>query len=338
MASGQTLQLSLRQSAPPSARGAVLTVTAVAPEPDSRSRSRGGYLSVFPCNESQPRVSSVNYGGGETIANAVITGIGQSGELCIFASQTTDVIVDVTGWFTEGFTPVTPERLLETRGPGGVPQPVAAGSVTRVRGTGVAGVPTSARGVVLNITAVNAAAAGYLSVYPCGTNPPNSSTLNFLAGDTAANLQVTAVDNAGDFCVLASAPTDLVIDVFGWFDQVFNPVVDTRVLDTRRTTAVAAGSTTRVRIAGVDSIPISARSTAVNITAVNPRAAGYLTVFPCGESQPGTSNSNFVTGRTIANSTYIGIGTNGELCIYSSAATDLLVDVFGWFSSLVVRN
>ena len=72
-------------------------------------------------------------------------------------------------------TQVAPTRLLETRGAGGVSQPVATGSVTRVRAMGVAGVPAAARGVAINVTAVNPRAAGFLSVYPCDQARPNTS-------------------------------------------------------------------------------------------------------------------------------------------------------------------
>jgi hypothetical protein len=269
----------------------------------------------------------------------VITGIGANGQVCVFVSETTNVLVDVTGWFTEGFTQVAPARLLETRQSGGLPGRVAPGSVTRVRATGVAGVPASARGVALNITAVNAAGSGFLSVYPCEATRPDTSSVNFTAGVTVANLVVTAANPGGEVCVYSSASTDVLIDVFGWFTTVFQPVANTRLLDTRPSSGpVSAGSTTRLRIAGAGPMPARARSVAAAVTAVNPKATGFVTVYPCDQTRPNTSNSNPTAGTSVAKSVYIGLSATGELCIYSSVATDLLVDVSGWFGGSSVRS
>lgn len=43
------------------------------------------------------------------------------------------------------------------------------------------------------------------------------------------------------------------------------------------------------------------------------------------------SNLNFVRGTTIPNLVVAGIGTNGNVCIYTSAPTDLIADLNGHF-------
>ena len=42
---------------------------------------------------------SVEFARAQTIANAVITKIGAGGDVCVFNSQTTHIIVDVAGEF-----------------------------------------------------------------------------------------------------------------------------------------------------------------------------------------------------------------------------------------------
>ena len=37
------------------------------------------------------------------------------GEVCVFTSGTTHVVVDVFGWFGDGFVGTTPTRVLDTR-------------------------------------------------------------------------------------------------------------------------------------------------------------------------------------------------------------------------------
>ena len=69
----------------------------------------------------------------------------------------------------------------------------------------------------------------------------------------------------------------------------------------------------------------------LNVTVTEPHAAGYVTVFPCGIAAPLASNVNFVTDQTVANATIAKIGQDGQVCIYNSQATHLVVDVTGFF-------
>jgi hypothetical protein len=84
----------------------------------------------------------------------------------------------------ESFTGVIPARVIETRADGvtvdGRQQRVgrrSAGQVTEVQIGGRAGVPTNAVAAVINVTAINPAQPGFVTVYPCGTNRPDASTL-----------------------------------------------------------------------------------------------------------------------------------------------------------------
>jgi hypothetical protein len=71
----------------------------------------------------------------------------------------------------------------------------------------------------------------------------------------------------------------------------------------------------------------------LNITAVDQRADGYLSVAPCG-SEAGVSNVNHVSGHTTAKAVAVAtIGDEGpaDLCVSTFAETDIVVDVTGWF-------
>ena len=90
-----------------------------------------------------------------------------------------------------------------------------------------------------------------------------------------------------------------------------------------------AGTTTQLTIGGRAGIPTTATSATLNVTAVNPTAPGFITVFPCGQPQPTTSNLNYTTGDTIPNAVLTSIGTAGTICLYTSATTHLIVDASG---------
>jgi len=91
-----------------------------------------------------------------------------------------------------------------------------------------------------------------------------------------------------------------------------------------------AGTTTEVQVVGRAGIPADATAVALNLTAAQAQSAGFVTVFRCDAPQPATSNLNFAAGRAIANSTFAQLSASGTICLFTSAATDLVVDVNGW--------
>jgi hypothetical protein len=90
-----------------------------------------------------------------------------------------------------------------------------------------------------------------------------------------------------------------------------------------------AGSITTIPVTGRAGVPADATAALLNVTAVRPDATGYLTVFPCGEPTPTTSNVNYTAGQIEPNAVLAKIGTNGAICIYTHADTHLVVDVNG---------
>ncbi len=80
-------------------------------------------------------------------------------------------------------------------------------------------------------------------------------------------------------------------------------------------------------------IPANAVAAAINVTAVTPSGPGYITVWPCGVPRPVVSTVNFNAGDIRANGAIAPLGTGGTLCFYTHAATDLVVDVVGWFTA-----
>ena len=124
----------------------------------------------------------------------------------------------------------------------------SAGVTTVLRVAGRGGVPAGAKAVTLNVTSTGSSAAGFVTVFPCGTSRPNTSNLNFAAGATVANAVTSRVGDGGAVCIYNSAPTHVIVDVNGYFatSASFGAVNPARVMDTRggMTPGVAAENAT----------------------------------------------------------------------------------------------
>ena len=177
------------------------------------------------------------------------------------------------------------------------------------------------------VTSVGGAYAGHTKAFTCGTTPPGVSVNNFTPAGAAAGFTVTAVDASGDICISSPAPAHFIYDLVGTSTA---GGTSTRLLDTRTAgPRPAAGTVTRVHTPAADG-----QSVMANITAVNPSSAGHLRTWACDLPMPATSMSNFASGRTTASFTAVEAGASGDLCVYTSAATDLLVDFAGTTTTL----
>jgi hypothetical protein len=70
----------------------------------------------------------------------------------------------------------------------------------------------------------------------------------------------------------------------------------------------------------------------VTITAVPPAPLAYLTAWPSGGGQPNVSSINSFAGRTLANSVIIPASPDGSIDVFTSGATDFLVDINGYYA------
>jgi ABC-type sugar transport system substrate-binding protein len=169
---------------------------------------------MFPCGNPIPEASNLNFAAGQTIANAVVARVGSNGQVCVYVSGSAGLLVDVNGFVPAGsnLTALFPVRLFDSRSGGGARTP---NSVTEVQVAGLGGVPSQARTAMLNVTAVQASAAGFMTMFPCGTPVPTASNLNYAAGQTIANAVVAKIGDGGRVCIYTSAAAHLIVDVNG---------------------------------------------------------------------------------------------------------------------------
>ncbi|MDA7773152.1 DUF5011 domain-containing protein [Pseudomonadales bacterium] len=227
--------------------GAVaLNVTVVSPV-------SGGFITVWPCDVVRPLSSNVNYVAGQIVANGVIAPVSADGTVCLFSQADTDIVVDLAGWFPlASFTGSTPTRLADTRdGTGGRLGALVSTDELTVQVHGInltsngqsVAVPTTATAAAINVTVVNPATSGFITVWPCGVDRPLASNLNFVAGQIVANNVVAPIGNEGSVCVYSSAPADVIVDIAGWFNSSssgdFIGTTPERFVDTRDGTGPA---------------------------------------------------------------------------------------------------
>ena len=224
---------------------------------------------------------------------------------------------------------VAPNRVLDTRiGLGAAAGRLQPG-VMLVLPVGPS-VAAGAGAASLNLTAVDATSAGYLTVWPCGRPVPATSILNFVPGRVSANHALVGI-GAGGVCLAASQPVHVVADLMGWFVTAddFEGAAPTRLVDTRVTRSpLAAQVERRVDVTSGAGYGTGAAAVALNVTVVNTSADGYVVVYPCG-ARPLASTVNFRAGEIVANLTVVAF-SGGEVCVFANVATDVVVDTFGW--------
>jgi hypothetical protein len=199
---------------------------------------------------------------------------------------------------------------------------------------------------VFNVTATNSTTGGYLTMFPTGGSPPLVSNVNFTANSSVPNRAAVILGTGGKVTIYnPSGTVHVILDVNGWFTDattggtgsLFTAVTPNRILDTRSSTPVGANQFIAVQVAGVGGVPTMAstippKAVVLNVTAVGPSAAGYLTVWPDGVTRPGTSDLNFNSGKTVPNLVVVQVGTTGKVDVYNTFGnTNVLIDVMGWY-------
>jgi uncharacterized repeat protein (TIGR03803 family) len=214
---------------------------------------RLGYLTIWPTGQGQPQVSTMN-SDGRIKANAAIVPAGTGGAVSVYVSDTTDVVLDINGYFmsttpaaTYEFYPLQPCRLVDTRNPNGdLGGPFLRGAVERdfplLESPCLSGLPLQVQAYSLNVTVLpnpSGQRLGYLTVWPAGADQPAVSTLNNPTATYVANAAIVPAPPDGRIAVYPSQSTDLLVDINGYFatpgtgGMQLYPVTPCRVIDTR---------------------------------------------------------------------------------------------------------
>ena len=312
------------------------------------------FLTLWPTGQDLPVVSTLNSTDGRAKANAAIVPAGAGGAISTYATNTTDVILDINGYFDSpsvngalAFFPLPPCRVIDTRiGQGGSTLQGMTEYDYRIQG--ICGIPNNAQAYSFNFTVVpsNRTPVGYLTVWPYGQELPNVSTLNDYTGTVVANAAIVPAGIGGEISayVYTSGKADLLVDVNGYFapsnSGAGNPlslytVTPCRVLDTRLTHGAFSGKLNPpVNFpAAPCGVPDSAQAFVMNATVVPQGSLGYLTLWPDGASMPNVSTLNAVDGMITSNMAIVPAGSNGAIDAYAFTAntTYLILDSLSYF-------
>jgi hypothetical protein len=310
------------------------------------------YLTIWPTGENQPLVSTLNSIDGRIKADAAIVPAGAGGAVSVYVTNTTNVILDINGYFapvsgsTLAFYPLTPCRVADTRKdnfPPGLGSPYLTGGQGRafpILNAASCDIPSSAAAYSLNFSVVPHGGLGYLTVWPTGQSQPLVSTLNDLPGTIIANAAIVPAGTGGDVSVYPSSDTDLVIDINGYFAPTapnglsLYAATPCRVIDTRLLGPPFSG-TLSPPVDVVDSacgLLATAQAYVFNATVVPAGGLGYLTLWPDGANQPLVSTLNALDG-SITNNMAIVPSTNGKVDAFASGITQLVLDISSYFAS-----
>ncbi len=95
---------------------------------------------------------------------------------------------------------------------------------------------------------------------------------------------------------------------------------------------LGAGGSFDLKVTGsCTGVPDTAIGIKGNVTVVAGNAPGFVTIYPTGQSLPLASNANFTPGATAPNSFTVGVGTSGNITIYASAPTDVIIDIVSYY-------
>jgi hypothetical protein len=272
---------------------------------------------------------------------------------CLTATTPLDMIVEKFGDIVDA---PTADRLqyIPLAAPSTLLDGSVAANTTTTLSLGTA-TPPDARAAVIVLETKGGDAAGFATGFTCGGYQPMTADLGVgkLAAANVAYVPVTAT--AGP-CVYSYNVADLRVTLLGWLstsgpdtaslppaitlqpENIRPPglvaITPTRVLDTRSIPTPNGqkleGGTYGVLPFGEDTAQ-SVSAVVLNVTVDQPEGGGFITVYPCDQARPETSNLNYNSGQTIANLVTAKLPGNGWVCIFSSATTHVIIDMMGGY-------
>lgn len=284
-----------------------------------------GHIRVFPCGPV-PDASNSQFEKGGTVPIMVASKVDAQGNLCFWLSQPAHVIWDQYGAAGAELEAHAPVRKADTR------------YTTQVTPEAPLEIDTGAPGqtVMGTVAVLDAAAKGYISVFPCdadgdGTqdSPPLVSTLNYQAGQLLANFASVGADANGKICVHTTSSAHVL------WDQVLETAqlaatAPQRLYDSRNAGMVGANNGHRLNPSGAPAARIQTGIpngvVIANVTVFDPINPGYTTVYHPWLGSQNTSVNNFRKGQTVANAVMLATDYDGFVNVKVSEWTHVIWD------------
>lgn len=314
-----------------------------------------GFITAYGCANGLPRDATgkitradLNYNGSITTtwSNRLIVQADGNGDICFYALTPVELIIDVNGVsFDTGISSFlnrrTDTRLATSQRPAG---PVRAGTTLRMTVDAAVGGKT----VIGQLAVDEVSKIGFVTAYPCAGGLPIDSVaavdradLNYIGtvAATWSNRLIVEADANGEICFFSSSTAQLVLDINGVTDAGVRAFANRRT-DTRTGAGrpnvgpVTAGTTLRIKVPEAEGGRIVLGQVAVD----DVRASGFVTAYPCAEGIPinfagevdrADLNYSGRAARTWSNRLIVEADTNGEICLFSSASAEMIIDING---------
>jgi serine protease len=356
------LQMTGRCGIPADAKAVAVNVAAI-------TATNRGNFQFYPGNLTGglTATSSLNFGTANRANNAIVRlATNGAGTLNIkpFVSGSGQVhmVMDIAGYFTEsrvaapgsagplGFQPLTPCRIADSRSG----SPLNGNSIYpyTVQG-GSCGVPAGAEAASLLLTLVQPSANGNALLFPNDVALPATSTLNVVAGtplitnSAITRLAATSPNDLAFRYSTSGATTHVILDTNGYFKAGaplrYRPLTPCRLLDTRSASqgapVLSHGVARTFQVQGNCGVPTGAKAVFLNVNGFSPTAAGSITAYAGGSTQPSIPSVNFeVADLSVSNGVVVPLGTTlgQDLALVASVPSGTvhgIVDVFGYFET-----
>lgn len=314
-----------------------------------------GFITAYGCANGVPRDTTgqitradLNYNGSITTtwSNRLIVQADGNGDICFYALTPVELIVDVNGVSFDTGISSFPNRRTDTRlaTPERAAGPVRAGTTLRMTVDAAVGGKT----VIGQLAVDEVSDIGFVTAYPCAAGLPidsagavNRADLNYIGTVAAAwsNRLVVEADANGEICFFTAATAQLVVDINGVTDAGITAFANRRT-DTRSGAGrpgigpVAAGATLRIEVPEAEGGRIILGQLAVD----DVRAPGFVTAYPCADGIPTNVSGEIdradlnYSGRaapTWSNRLIVAADDNGEICLFSSASAEMIIDING---------
>lgn len=329
-----TTTVQLPGTVPADATGVVLDISAIDPR-------ASGWIRVAASGQ-EPTTTALNYTTGKGMTGLVVTASENQGKVDVTTyGGATDLAVDLTGYYTGAaglggyWSSPSPVRVVDTRSGTGAPPGQASGAVTFTLPDSVR---SSAAGVVLDVTAVDPGGDGYLRLSPYGS-PPTTTAMNFHSDGSATAMAITTASDGQVTVTLAGSPTNLVIDLLGYYDgmsmsgSTYVAVNPQRFIDTRSGLGATGPGTGPLIVTVPGIVPRDALAVMLDVSVVGADTRGYVRLTAPGApatttaitTLPGQSRTGLVvTGLRDGQITLAVYGTTAQLVIdllgYQTAA------------------
>lgn len=348
---------------PTSAQAYALNVTVV-------PRGFLHWITVWPTGQPLPDVSNLNSFDGRPKAVATIVGAGVNNSVDVYVTDTTDLIVDITGYFVAPGNPhalyyyplqkacevINTNNYPTLDGLGG--PSLAAGVARSFQVTNSrCSIPSDAEAYSLNViaTPVNGVPMDYLTIWPSDQAQPFTSLLNSYTGTAVANAAIVGAGGGSISFFVNNTDTDIQVVINGYFaprhvnlssamgsssGAALYPITPCRAYDTRPYSFMSRMDYTMQLEGGCQEIlpsiqvkdyPISAF--VLNATVLPEKALGFFPIWATGQSMPTISSIVALDGTVASNLAIVPAGHHAQVSAFAGTYTNLLYDLWGYFAS-----